>query len=91
MSSPHLTNEEAKLYQVYDVFKFQLSNNPKHLIEGDVLQERRAKPQWGIDPMLIDEELLYLGDAEADRIYLELKVKSERRREMELRQNRLSS
>jgi hypothetical protein len=30
--------------------------------------------------MLIDEELLYLEDAEADRIYLELKVKSDRRR-----------
>jgi hypothetical protein len=41
--------------------------------------------------MLIDEELLYLEDAEADRIYLELKIKSERRREMEIRQNRLSS
>jgi hypothetical protein len=41
--------------------------------------------------MLIDEELLYLEDAEADRVYLELKVKSERRREMEIRQNRLSS
>jgi hypothetical protein len=41
--------------------------------------------------MLIDEELLYLEDAEADRVYLELKMKSERRREMEIRQNRLSS
>jgi hypothetical protein len=41
--------------------------------------------------MLIDEELLYLEDAEADRVYLELKIKSERRREMEIRQNRLSS
>ena len=41
--------------------------------------------------MLIDEELLYLEDAEADRIYLELKIKSERRRDMEIRQNRLSS
>jgi hypothetical protein len=41
--------------------------------------------------MLIDEELLYLEDAEADRVYMELKIKSERRREMEIRQNRLSS
>jgi|LauGreDrversion4_2_1035121.scaffolds.fasta_scaffold390911_2 hypothetical protein len=40
--------------------------------------------------MLIDEELLYLEDSEADRVYQELKMKSERRRNMEMRQNRLS-
>jgi hypothetical protein len=39
----------------------------------------------GIDPMLIDEELLYLEDSEADRVYQELKMKSERRRNMEMR------
>jgi hypothetical protein len=41
--------------------------------------------------MLIDEALLSLDGAEADRVYAELKVKSERRRDMEMRQNRLSS
>jgi predicted transposase YdaD len=41
--------------------------------------------------MLIDEEMLYLDEAEADRVYQELKAKSNRRREMEQRQNRLSS
>jgi hypothetical protein len=35
--------------------------------------------------MLIDEELLYLEDSEADRVYQELKMKSERRRNMEMR------
>lgn len=94
---PSLTNEEAKMYQVYDVYKFQhlQSQGPKVtsslLIEGDILLDRKARPQWGIDSMLIDEELLYLDDKEADRVYQELKLKSERRREMELRQNRLSS
>jgi len=52
--------------------------------------DRTAKPDWGIDPMLIDEELLYLEDKEADRVYAELKEQSERRRQMEFRQNRLS-
>jgi hypothetical protein len=52
--------------------------------------DRAAKPDWGIDPMLIDEELLYLEDKDADRVYAELKEKSERRRQMEFRQNRLS-
>jgi hypothetical protein len=43
VSSPHLNTEDAKLFQVYDVFKFQLSSN-NNLIEGDVLLERQAKP-----------------------------------------------
>ena len=30
VSSPLLSVEDAKLYQVYDVYKFSLSNNPKH-------------------------------------------------------------
>jgi hypothetical protein len=44
ISSPLLSVDEAKLYQVYDVYRFSLSNNPKHLIEGDILLERKAKP-----------------------------------------------
>lgn len=46
----------------------------------DMMDLKRARPQWGIDAMLIDEELLYLEDEEADRVYQELKSKSERRR-----------
>ena len=55
------------------------------------MENRNARPSWGIDAMLIDEEMLYLDDAEADRVYHELKAKSDRRRQMEHRQNRLSS
>jgi len=40
--------------------------------------------------MLIDEELLYAEDAEADRIYQDLKARSFRRRNMEEKENRLS-
>lgn len=34
-----------------------------------VMENRNARPEWGIDAMLIDEELLYLEDKEADRVY----------------------
>ncbi len=40
--------------------------------------------------MLIDEELLYAEDAEADRIYQDLKARSFRRRNMEEKEHRLS-
>jgi hypothetical protein len=46
----------------------------------EIMDNRNARPEWGIDSMLIDEELLYLGDEEADRIYQELKAKQIRRR-----------
>lgn len=55
------------------------------------MENRNARPSWGIDAMLIDEEMLYLDEAEADRVYQELKARSDRRRQMEQRQNRLSS
>lgn len=46
---------------------------------------------WGaIDSMLIDEEMLYLEDEEADRMYQELKQRSVRRRNMEEKENRLN-
>ncbi len=46
---------------------------------------------WAIDSMLIDEEMLYLEDEEADRMYQELKQRSTRRRNMEEKENRLNS
>jgi Fe-S cluster biosynthesis and repair protein YggX len=54
------------------------------------LEDRNARSEWGIDTMLIDEELLYLDDTEADRVYKELFEKTMRRRTMEVRENRLS-
>lgn len=40
--------------------------------------------------MIIDEELLYAEDEEADRIYQDLKTRSFRRRNLEEKENRLS-
>jgi hypothetical protein len=45
---------------------------------------------WAIDGMLIDEELLYAEDKEADKIYQELKARSFTRRNMEEKENRLT-
>ena len=44
------------------------------------MENRNARPSGGIDAMLIDEEMLYLDEAEADKVYQELKAKSNRRR-----------
>jgi|LauGreDrversion4_2_1035121.scaffolds.fasta_scaffold87650_1 hypothetical protein len=41
--------------------------------------------------MLIDEELLYLDEKEADRMYYALKEKTTLRRNMEARESRLST
>ena len=56
-----------------------------------ILQNRQERPSWGIDAMLIDEELLYLDEEEADRMYYALKEKTTLRRNMEARESRLST
>lgn len=62
-------------------------------VEADfqILASRNDRPSWGIDAMLIDEELLYLEDDEADRMYQALKEKQNLRRNMEARSSRLST
>ena len=56
----------------------------------EFLDSNSSSSMWAVDGMLIDEELLYLEDAEADRIYQELKARSFRRKNMEEQENRLS-
>lgn len=45
---------------------------------------------WAIDSMLIDEDMLYLEDEEADKMYQQLKQRSTSRRNMEEKENRLN-
>jgi hypothetical protein len=33
------------------------------------MENRNARSSWGIDAKLIDEEMLYLDEAEADKVY----------------------
>ena len=50
----------------------------------DMLQDNSVQTNWaGLDSMLIDEELLYLEDEEADKIYKELMQRQSRRKNME--------
>jgi hypothetical protein len=56
----------------------------------EFLDSNSSSSMWAVDGMLIDEELLYLEDEEADRIYQELKTRSFRRKNMEEQENRLS-
>ena len=82
---------ERSLYKVYEVYKVHTNHEAKLLPAMGVLENRLARPSWGIDAMLIDEELLYLEDDEADKMYQALKEKSLRKRHMEARENRLST
>ncbi len=50
----------------------------------------KSNSSWAIDGMLIDEEMLYLEDEEADKMYLQLKQRSTARRNMEEKENRLN-
>lgn len=85
-------DSEGGKYDVYEVIKVQLpppSANKVLDMQIHFLDESNASA-WAIDGMLIDEELLYAEDAEADRIYQELKQKSLRRKNLEENEHRLS-
>jgi hypothetical protein len=61
-----------KNYDVTEVYK--ISNPPSnHLLLNQQIQflddSTNPSSMWAIDGMLIDEELLYAEDEEADRIY----------------------
>ena len=54
-----------------EVHKFSFPANKEYAINIEFLDntQRNSSNIWAIDGMLIDEELLYAEDAEADRIY----------------------
>ena len=57
-----------------------------------MLQDSSVQTSWaGLDSILIDEEFLHLQDEEADRIYLELKQRQARRKNMEEKEQMLSN
>lgn len=83
-------SEEGK-FKLYEVHKMHPERCTSVNADFQYLESHTDRPSWGIDAMLIDEELLYLDDEEADRMYLALKEKSNLRRNMEARENRLST
>jgi hypothetical protein len=78
---------------VSEIIKVGLPPNKKYDLKIEFLDNnsKNSSSMWAVDGMLIDEELLYAEDAEADRIYQELKQRSFRRRKMEENENRLSN
>ncbi len=76
-----------------EVVKIIIPQNRQYDLKIEYLDNnnKNSTSMWAIDGMLIDEELLYAEDEEADRIYQELKARSFRRRKMEESENRLSN
>jgi len=85
-------DSEGGTYHVHELLKVQLPAGNKFDLKLEYLDNSggSSNSAWTIDSMLIDEEMLYLEDEEADKMYLELKQRSLRRRNMEEKENRLN-
>ncbi len=61
------------MYHVSEVIKIQLPPTKQHfdirLETIDYGGSNSSNSSWAIDSMLIDEEMLYLEDEEADKMY----------------------
>lgn len=89
----NVPDSEGGTYHVIEVTKVQLPLQKSFDIKIEFLDNsssKNASIAWAIDSMLIDEDMLYLEDEEADRMYQELKQRSLRRRNMEEKENRLN-
>ena len=70
----NIPDNEGGAYQVLEVIKVGLPSSRQNEVKGEYLDNSNSKnTSWAIDSMLIDEEMLYLEDEEADRMYQELK------------------
>jgi hypothetical protein len=59
-------------YKVTEVLKVQIPSNKKFDLKIEFMDNtnhKNASFLWALDGMLIDEDLLYAEDEEADRIY----------------------
>lgn len=63
------------MYHVSEVIKIQLPATKQHFdirlesLDYGGSKGNSSNSSWAIDSMLIDEEMLYLEDEEADRMY----------------------
>jgi uncharacterized pyridoxamine 5'-phosphate oxidase family protein len=74
-----------------EVINVGLPSSRQNEVKGEYLDNSNSKnTSRAIDSMLIDEEMLYLEDEEADRMYQELKQRSVFRRNLEEKENRLN-
>lgn len=88
----NIPDNEGGMYNITEIYKVQIPQSKQFDLKIEFLDSnsKNASFIWAIDSMLIDEELLYAEDEEADKIYQELKTRSFRRRNMEEKENRLS-
>lgn len=93
----NVPDSEGGKYHVIEVTKVQLpgpTSSKKYDLKIEFLDNssssKSSSVAWAIDSMLIDEDMLYLEDEEADKMYQELKQRSFRRRNMEEKENRLN-
>lgn len=87
----NIPDNEGGAYHVLEVIKVALPSSRHQEVRGEYLDNSASKnTSWAIDSMLIDEEMLYLEDEEADRMYQELKQRSVFRRNLEEKENRLN-
>lgn len=87
----NIPDNEGGSYQVLEVIKVGLPSSRQNEVRGEYLDNSNSKnASWAIDSMLIDEEMLYLEDEEADKMYQELKQRSVFRRNLEEKENRLN-
>ena len=64
-----LEPSEKGIFKLYEVWTTSSNTCSSVRADYNFLESRSDRPSWGIDAMLIDEELLYLEDDEADRMY----------------------
>jgi hypothetical protein len=65
-------DSEGGMYHVTEVIKVHLPAGQQYKVMMESLEGASANNvsfSWAIDSMLIDEDMLYLEDAEADRMY----------------------
>jgi hypothetical protein len=80
---------------VFEVIKVSLPapsiGGKQYDLKAEFLDSSNSKnASWAIDSMLIDEEMLYLEDEEADKMYQDLKQRSVFRRKLEEKENSLN-
>ena len=85
----NIPDNEGGTYHVLEVMQVKLGKGALDL-KIEYLDSGANSKTRAIDSMLIDEEMLYLEDEVADRMYQELKQRSVRRRNMEEKENRLN-
>lgn len=83
-----LEEEDLKKYDLTNVYHFNLPSQQSKKIPVDIMLQIEDDPKkssvvedsWYLDPRMIEPEMLLLDGSEADKMYLDLKERANRRR-----------